>query len=190
MCPPESTDGPDAAGAAEWLILVYRVPSEPTRLRATVWRRLKGLGAVYLQNSIAALPKAPAAERALQKLRHEILQMSGTAVLMSSTVLAGESHVLNLYQKARTDEYEEIIDRCTDFLAGIEKEHNAQHFTYAELEENEVDHTKLINWLAKIRARDTFQAPGSNEVDNALAKCAQALEDYAARVYTEESEAH
>ncbi|GAY10922.1 Chromate resistance protein ChrB [Pseudonocardia sp. N23] len=48
-----------------WLVLIYRVPSEPTRLRATVWRRLKGLGAIYVQNSVAALPEGPAAERAL-----------------------------------------------------------------------------------------------------------------------------
>ncbi|WP_279580643.1 hypothetical protein [Fodinicola feengrottensis] len=33
-----------------WLLLVYKVPSEPTRLRATVWRRLKGMGAIYLQS--------------------------------------------------------------------------------------------------------------------------------------------
>ncbi len=52
MCPSEAaSDEPKGTG---WLVLVYRVPSEPTRLRATVWRRLKGLGAVYLQNSIAA----------------------------------------------------------------------------------------------------------------------------------------
>ncbi|MEV8149684.1 Chromate resistance protein ChrB [Arthrobacter sp. NPDC080031] len=190
MRPAESTDTPDAGGAAEWLILVYRVPSEPTRLRAAVWRRLKGLGAVYLQNSIAALPKSPASERALQKLCHEILDMPGMAILMSSTVVAGDSHILDLYQSARTDEYDEIVDRCKDFLGGIEKEYRANHFTYAELEENEVDYTKLVNWLAKIRARDTFGAPGSAEADAALAQCAQALEDYASRVYAEESEAH
>ena len=66
-----------------WLLLVYRVPSEPTRLRSTVWRRLKSLGAIYLQNSAAALPASVTAERALRKLRSEILDMSGTAVLLS-----------------------------------------------------------------------------------------------------------
>jgi len=39
-----------------WLLLVYRVPPEPSRLRSAVWRRLKSLGAIYLQNSAAALP--------------------------------------------------------------------------------------------------------------------------------------
>ena len=74
---------PDPAG---WLLLVYRIPSEPTRLRATVWRRLKSLGAVYLQNSAAALPATDGAERALRRLRREILEMNGSAV---SAVLLG-----------------------------------------------------------------------------------------------------
>ena len=78
------------AAPSGWLVLIYRVPSEPTRLRSTVWRRIKSLGAIYLQNSCAALPATPNAERSLRKLRHEILDMSGTAVLMSCDVLAGE----------------------------------------------------------------------------------------------------
>ncbi|MEO8888744.1 MAG: Chromate resistance protein ChrB [Jatrophihabitantaceae bacterium] len=173
-----------------WLVLTYRIPSEPTRLRATVWRRLKGLGAIYLQNSAAALPASTSAERALRKLRHEIVAMSGTAVLMASEVLVGESEVLAAFQAARDDEYEEIVDRCQDFLAGIEKEFAAEHFSFAELEENEVDHVKLVNWLAKVRERDAFGAPQGRMADEALTRCSQALESYAARVYAEEPDVH
>ena len=175
---------------ARWLLLIYRVPSEPTRLRATVWRRLKGLGAVYVQNSAAALPASPAAERALRKLRHEITEMNGTAVLFCSTAVAGESEVLAVFQAARNDEYEEIVDRCRDFLAQVEKEHVAKHFTYAELEENEVDLAKLQNWFAKVRDRDVFGAAGRQAVVAALAECETSLEDYASRVYHEESDSH
>lgn len=180
----------EAPSTSEWLVLVYRIPSEPTRLRATVWRRLKALGAIYLQNSVAALPKSLASERALRKLRHEILEMSGTASLLRSSVLVGESSILDTYQAARTDEYDEIVDRCDGFLAEIEKEYTKNHFTYAELEENEVDHTKLVNWLEKVRSRDVFDAPGRSLAEEALKKCSDALEDYAARVYAEEPEGH
>jgi hypothetical protein len=173
-----------------WLVLVYRVPSEPTRLRATVWRRLKAMGAIYLQNSVVALPAGTASERALRKLRHEILGMSGTAVLMSSSVLAGEASVLAAFQAARTDEYGEIVDRCEGFLGEVDKEYAKSHFSYAELEENEVDYTKLVNWFDKVRTRDEFDAPGRTEAEAALKKCEQALEDYAARVYAEEPEGH
>lgn len=177
-------------GTGGWLVLVYRVPSEPTRLRATVWRRLKALGAVYLQNSVATLPRSPANERALRRLQREIVGMEGTGILLESEVLAGEQSVLNTFQAARSDEYEEIVDRCEGFLAEVEKEYAKNHFTYAELEENEVDYTKLVNWLEKVKARDQFGAPGRDEADAALAKCEQVLEEYAARVYAEEPEGH
>ncbi len=182
------TEGPLSAPA--WHVLIYRIPSEPTRLRATVWRRLKGLGAVYLQNSVAALPADANSERALRKLRHEITEMQGTAVLMLSTVLVGEPTVLATYQQARADEYEEIIDRCNDFQSGLEKEYAANHFSYAELEENEVDLAKLQSWFDKIVGRDRFDAPGRVDAEASVAACSQALEAYATRVYAEEPEGH
>ena len=174
--------------AGGWLLLIYRVPSEPTRLRAAVWRRLKSLGAIYLQNSAAALPASVSAERALRKLRSEILDMSGTAVLLSCAVLAGDQEITAAFQAARDDEYAEIVDKCEDFLAQVRKEYVASHFTYAELEENEVDLVKLRNWLAKVTDRDVFGAAGRAEAEQALAGCEQTLEEYAARVYAEEAE--
>jgi hypothetical protein len=180
-------DGDQAAGGG-WLLLIYRVPSEPSRLRATVWRRIKSLGAIYLQNSAAALPASVGAERALRKLRSEILDMGGTAVLMTCTVLAGAAEVMSAFQAARNDEYEEIVDRCEDFLAQVKKEHVAEHFTYAELEENEVDLVKLKNWLERVRQRDVFGAAGLQPTQKRIAECEQALEAYAARVYAEEAE--
>ncbi len=173
-----------------WLLLIYRVPAEPTRLRSTVWRRIKSLGAIYLQNAVAALPASPANERAFRKLRREITDMSGTAVLLSSTALAGDAQVRATYQAARNDEYEEIVDRCQDFLQQVQKEYTANHFTYAELEENEVDLVKLRNWLAKISDRDVFGAAGREAAVKGLAECEQSLEAYAARVFAEEVEGH
>jgi hypothetical protein len=171
-----------------WLLLVYRVPSEPSRLRATVWRRIKSLGAIYLQSSAAALPAGTAAERALRKLRSEILDMAGTAVLLSCDVLAGEGEIRAQFQEARDDEYEEIVDKCADFIAGIDKEYREAHFSYAELEENEVDLVKLRTWLQRVRDRDIFGAAGLQQALTSLAECEEKLETYAARVYAEEEE--
>jgi DNA-binding transcriptional regulator PaaX len=186
----DRSDAPAAGMSAEsgWLLLIYRVPPEPTRLRSTVWRRIKSLGAIYLQNSVAALPASTANERALRKLRREITDMSGTAMLMSCSVLAGESEVRASFQAARNDEYEEIVDKCEDFLGQVQKEYDENHFTYAELEENEVDLVKLKNWFAKIIERDVFGASGRAACEQLLDKCEQSLEGYAARVYAEEAE--
>lgn len=173
-----------------WLVIVYRVPSEPTRLRAAVWRRIKGLGAIYLQNSVAALPASVQSERAMIKLRREIVEMGGSAVLLSSTALQGEGDIRGTFIAARNDEYEEIVDKCGDFLRGIQKEFDAEHFSFAELEENEVDHHKLVSWLAKVVERDSLGAPGRAQAEEQLAACQQSLENYAARVYLEEADAH
>jgi len=178
----------DRETSTGWLLLVYRVPSEPSRLRAAVWRRLKSLGAIYLQSSAAALPASVSAERALRKLRSEILDMSGSAVLLSCAVLAGEADVLAAFQAARDDEYEEIVDKCGDFLAGLRKEYDENHFTYAELEENEVDFVKLRSWLERVRSRDVFGAAGLQTAVSSLAECEVQLEAYATRVYAEEAE--
>ena len=182
-------DGGSGPGEG-WLVLIYRVPSEPSRLRSAVWRRLKSLGAIYLQNSAAALPAGPGAERAMRKLRSQILDMGGTAALLSARLLAGEPEVRAAFQAARNDEYEEIVDRCEDFLAQVKKEHVAEHFTFAELEENEVDLVKLQNWFARVRDRDVFGAEGRQAVEAALATCEESLEGYAARVYAEEADIH
>lgn len=186
----DSTVGTAAGADARWLLLIYRVPSEPTRLRATVWRRLKSLGAVYLQNSAAALPASPAAERALRRLRHDIGDMGGTAVLLDCSALVGEPEIIDSFQQARNDEYEEIADRCADFLQQVQKEHDAEHFTYAELEENEVDLAKLRSWLAKVVERDAFGASGRQVTEEWLARCEAALEGYATEVYAREADAH
>jgi hypothetical protein len=185
-----ATDSPPASDAAGpgWLLLIYRVPPEPTRLRSTVWRRIKALGAIYLQNSVAALPASPAGERSLRKLRREILDMSGTAILLSAAALAGEAEVRGAFMTARNDEYAEIVDKCEDFLRQVQKEYDENHFTYAELEENEEDLVKLRNWFAKIMERDVFGATGRPATERALESCEQSLEAYAARVYAEEAE--
>ena len=184
-----TVDEADAPGGPlPWLVLVYRIPSEPSRLRATVWRRLKSHGAIYLQNSVAALPASPGNERALRVLRAEIGQLGGTAQLLHADPLAGGTDITAAYNAARDDEYEEIVDKAQDFLAEIEKETATEHFTYAELEENEEDLTKLRRWQQKVAARDSLHAAGADQADAALARCTAALEEFAHHVYAADSD--
>jgi uncharacterized protein YdbL (DUF1318 family) len=173
-----------APRAVIWLTLVYRVPTEPTRHRAAVWRRLRTMGAVYVQNSVAVVPQSSERERALRTLRNEIVEkMDGKAYLLTSTALAGETDLIATINAARDDEYEEILDKCRDFHAELDKETAKKHFTYGELEENEEDLHKLQGWFAKVVARDALGAGRRPEVEDALVGCAEALEDFAAQVY-------
>jgi hypothetical protein len=108
-------------------------------------------------------------------------------LLICSAIVDGQD-IVALFQTARDSEYEEILDKCRDFHAGLEKEYVANHFTYGELEENEVELVKLRNWFAKVRARDVYAAPQRDAALQALDGCETALETYAARVYAEQDE--
>jgi hypothetical protein len=171
-----------------WLMFMYQVPSEPSRLRTAVWRRLKALGAVYVAHSVAALPASPEGERALRALRAEVGQMGGAAQLVRAEPLLGQADFTARYNQARDEEYAEVIGRCEDFLAEIAKETSAGHFSYAELEENDEDLAKLRNWLGKVAARDALGAGSAEAARDALAKCEQALEGFAAQVYAADPE--
>ena len=171
-----------------WLMLMYQVPSDPSRLRTAVWRKLKALGAVYVAHSVAVLPESPEAERALRALRAEVTQMGGTAQLVRADPVLGQADFAARYNQARDEEYGEVIGRCGDFLAEIEKETAAGHFSYAELEENDEDLVKLRNWLGKVEARDVLGAAAAEAARTVLARCEQALEGFTARVYAADTE--
>ena len=88
-----SGDGKDEKTG--WLVLIYRVPPEPTRLRSTVWRRIKSLGAIYLQNSAAALPPASSPNVRCARCAERSLRCpDGRAATCS--VLAGEPDIIGL----------------------------------------------------------------------------------------------
>lgn len=95
-----------------WLVLTYRVPSEPTRLRAAVWRRLKRAGAVYLAHSVAVLPDSPASERLLRRLRNEVRDMGGSAQVLRAEARAGEMDVVRQINAARDHEYSLTHNCC------------------------------------------------------------------------------
>lgn len=167
----------------EWFVLVYKLPSEPTRYRASVWRKLKGAGAVYLQNGVAALPVDPGAERVMRGVTQEIRESEGTASLLRGEAVVDEAGLIEAFHEARDAEYSEVLERCREFHAELKKEREADKFTFAELEENEDDLAKLETWFGRIRGRDRFGAPLLQEAEQALNSCREDLEAYAASVY-------
>jgi hypothetical protein len=46
----------EGAHKIRWLILIYHLPRDPSRHRVAVWRKLKALGALYLQDVAAPSP--------------------------------------------------------------------------------------------------------------------------------------
>lgn len=168
-----------------WLLLTYKVPPEPAKKRIALWRRLKGMGAVYLQNGVCLLPKTDDHTRRLKMIENEIAEMAGESVILETVALdqAQENKVVGRFKADRDEEYVEFLDKCKDFEAEIAKETAASHFTYAELEENDVDLKKLQSWLEKIRKLDFYGATLAAEADQRLQACEALLDAYAQRVF-------
>jgi hypothetical protein len=169
--------------ARNWFVLVYKLPPEPTRYRASVWRKLRAAGAVYLQNGVAVLPVDSGSERVMRGLVQEVREAGGISHLFQGPLAGDQETLVEAFNAARDDEYAEVLDRCRDFHAELEKERAAGKFTFAELEENEEDLAKLEAWFGKIDGRDRFGAPLASEAKRTIAGCQEDLEAFAASVY-------
>ena len=168
-----------------WLLLTYKVPPEPAKKRIALWRKLKGMGAVYLQNGVCLLPKTDDHTRRLKIIENEINEMAGDSVLLETVALdrAQEDKVIARFKADRDEEYKELLGKCADFEAEIAHETEVQHFTYAELEENDVDLKKLLSWLEKIAKLDFYGATLAAEAAERLKGCEALLDAYAQRVF-------
>jgi hypothetical protein len=173
-----------------WLLLTYKVPPEPAKKRIALWRKIKGLGAVYLQNGICLLPKTDDHVRRLKVIENEIADMKGEAVLLETLGLnrAQQEKLIARFNVDRNEAYQEFLEQCSGFEAEIARESAAGKFTYAELEENDEDLKKLRTWLEKIRRLDFHGASLGKEAGRRLAQCEALLDAYAQQVFDAQDE--
>ena len=122
-----------------WVLLVYKIPHEPTSSRALVWRKLKRLGALLLHDAVWVLPATPWTREQLQWLAVEIGELEGEAYLWESQLLlSGQAEALAQQFQARVDAaYQEILK---------------------ELSRGEADLVALSRRYQQVRAQDYFHS--------------------------------
>ena len=104
-----------AIGSTEktrWLILVYHLPREPSRHRVAVWRKLKALGALYLQDGVAALPTDAVTREQLEWLQLKVREAGGRATLWeaSPNTVAENQGLVAAFRAAREEGYRKVIE--------------------------------------------------------------------------------
>ena len=70
-------DSSRQASAEKWLLLAYKVQREPSANRVYVWRQMKQLGAIALQDAVWVLPETPRTREQFQWLAAEITELGG-----------------------------------------------------------------------------------------------------------------
>src|SRR5258708_36211647 len=169
-----------------WRVLIYRVPTEPASKRVAVWRDLKRLGALYLQQCACIFPDIPGVTEEVNQVAAKIPALGGETFLLDVPKLQPEddARIIEAFRAQRANEYAEIIEECeTKFVQEIEFQHFRQNYTFEEAEEIEQDLEKIRRWFERVRDRDWFKAERRDEVEGWLARCQGLLARFEGEVY-------
>ena len=167
-----------------WQVITYRLPAEPSRHRVAVWRELRRLGAVALQQGAWAVPDGEPFAAGLAQVVEAIKAAGGQPVVLAvAEEDASASQLEALFTAQREAEWGEFLGDCGKYEAELAGEVAKGKLTLAELDEEEQSLDRLRRWYRTIRARDLFGAPSAPVAERRLKECAEALDDFAEQVY-------
>jgi hypothetical protein len=155
-----------------------------------VWRDLKRLGGLYVQQAVCVLPDRDHVRESLDRVRERIDELGGSSIFLTlrdvepdvqQTFVAG-------FRANSSKEYAEIVEECdTKFVKEIEFERFRENYTFEEAEEIRQDLEKLRRWLDRVEARDWMAADGRDEARQRVAACENLLEQFEADVFDRQS---
>ncbi len=150
---------------ASWVLLVYRLPREPSTPRIAVWRRLKRLGAAQLLDGLVALPFDARNKEQLEWVADQVIESGGQA-----SMWIGQP-------ASRTDEFG-IINSLS---AGIAEEYRAVIAEAASTRDADPASrrrvlARLRRELHRIRYRDYFPPPEADQARRAVNGLASVVE--------------
>jgi hypothetical protein len=150
----------------DWLLVTVHTPGRETSAeRVYAWRKLRGLGALYLHQSVCVLPAREQTRSAIDTLIEHLRSRGaqGEVHVIKFTDEAQETALIDEFQAERSDEYGEVVERTKQFHEELEYERGRGRVTYPEFEESEAD---LVRH---------FDAPRHAEAVAAVDACERAL---------------
>jgi Protein ChrB, N-terminal len=151
---------------ADWVLLAYRLPREPSTPRIAVWRRLRRLGAAQLLDGLVALPLDARNRERFDWLAGEIAEAGGEATVWHAS-LAGrrqERELVAAMADAVAAEYERLIEEAEalgDDSSGTRRRTLA----------------RLRRELRRIQDRDYFPNPARERAERAVEALARQVEE-------------
>jgi hypothetical protein len=88
-----------------WLLFLHQLPPKPDYMRVKVRRRLKGLGAALVKNTVYILPNTDETLEDFQWLREEIIAEGGTAIIAEASFVEGisDEEIHAMIESARSE---------------------------------------------------------------------------------------
>lgn len=96
-----------------WLLLTYKVPRAPTSSRVYVWRKLKQLGALLMNDAAWVLPSTAQTIEQFQWLTIEIQELGGEVTVWQSTLILDgtEAALVDQFTSQVEIAYREILSK-------------------------------------------------------------------------------
>lgn len=150
-----------------WLLLLHQLPPKPAYFRVKIWRRLQGIGAVAVKNSVYVLPANDEAREDFQWLLREIVDGGGEACICEARMIDGltDAEVRALFDTVRDADYRELADELRAVKSGMTGMAPSSVEQRSELE-GQV--RRLRKRFAEITAIDFFGANGRETADGLL----------------------
>jgi hypothetical protein len=145
----------------KWIVFIYKVPSKPTKYRAYLWREIKKLGALYLQDGVCIVPDTDDVHLFIGALAEKVHQWEGQEFTFLSSTFSKE-------------EYKELIPWVNRFLEYMEEEEEWE-FSDAQSRKVRDEFQKLLRQFQGIEARDYFEADMGRELRLMIEQCRKRL---------------
>jgi hypothetical protein len=160
--------------APRWLLLIHQIPPQPAYLRVKVGRRLQGLGAVAVKNSVYVLPRSEQALEDFQWVRREIVSGGGDASVCEARFVEGLSDdaVEASFNSARDADYAELARLARALQQGLTARRKRPAVTP---EQGLAAVARMRRRLEEVTAIDFFTAGGREAVEELLAAIESAL---------------
>jgi uncharacterized protein YdbL (DUF1318 family) len=150
-----------------WVLLVYRIPREPSTPRIAVWRRLRRLGVAQLGDGLVGLPSDARNREHLEWIAEEVVEAGGTAAVWLAEPQSNR-HTRSVVQEmaaARAAEYRQVIDGAAAAAATVDPVARRRFLR------------RLRRQLREIRRRDYFPPPEREQAGVAVQRLADRVGD-------------
>ena len=177
-------DRPDG----RWLLLIHQIPLKPAYFRVKIWRRLHGLGAVAIKNSVYVIPKNEETLEDFQWVLREIVQGGGEASICAADFIEGlnDDQVQAMFQAARDADYGLIADEARSVLDSVPA--SASAITDEDKTGIEANLSRLKKRFSSVTALDFFAAPGRESAEAAMQQLEARLKEARSKTETDEAE--
>lgn len=171
-----------------WLLVAVSTAGRSSTVRVYVWRKLRELGGLYLQQQVCVVPDRPETNRVVGRVLTRVAAEGSEGTLLHMSVPPDEEGWLtDQFNSEREDEYRELLSRLPELSDELERERSLGRATFTEVDESRADLERFEKWLARIQRRDYFDAPYGVEARDAVALARTLVEEFEAEAMDAET---